>query len=50
MTPAERERMLMLCEQIAKEHDHEKFLKLVQELNELLDGQPERLGLSRKFN
>jgi len=37
MTPAERERMQILSEQIAKEHDHEKFLKLVQELNELLD-------------
>jgi hypothetical protein len=37
MTPDERERMAILCERIATEKDHEKFLRLVQELNDLLD-------------
>jgi hypothetical protein len=43
MTPDERERMNRLCEQIAVERDHEKFVKLVQELNELLDHKEQRL-------
>ena len=37
MTPDERERMAILCEQIAKEQDHEKFTALVQELSNLLE-------------
>jgi len=43
MNPDERERMHILCEQIAKEVDHTKFAKLVQELNDLLDNQEQRL-------
>jgi len=43
MTPDERERMHILCEHIAKEQDHTKFAKLVQELNDLLDNQEQRL-------
>jgi hypothetical protein len=43
MTPEERERMHSLCERIAKEHDHDKFVKLVQELNDLLDHKEQRL-------
>ena len=43
MTPDERDRMNVLCEQIAKEQDHEKFAKLVQELNDLLDQKEQRL-------
>lgn len=43
MTPDERERMHSLCEQIAKEQDHEKFTKLVQELNDLLDHKEKQL-------
>ncbi|HEY4764554.1 MAG TPA: hypothetical protein VIH75_12825 [Candidatus Sulfotelmatobacter sp.] len=35
--------MQVLCEQIAKEQDHEKFVKLVQELNDLLDHKQQRL-------
>jgi len=37
MTPDERERMQSLCEQIAKEENGKKFMKLVVELNDLLD-------------
>jgi hypothetical protein len=48
MTPDERERMHILCERIAKEQDHEKFVKLVQELNDLLDHKGERLEDSSK--
>jgi hypothetical protein len=43
MTPDERERMNILCERIAKEQDHTKFVKLVQELNDLLDHKEQRL-------
>ena len=43
MTPDERARMNVLCELIAKEQDHEKFVKLIQELNELLDRKETRL-------
>lgn len=43
MTPDERERMQLLCEQIAKEEDPEKFTKLVQELNDLLEHKVQRL-------
>jgi hypothetical protein len=43
MTPDERERMHILCEQIAKEIDHAKFVKLVQALNDLLDNKEQRL-------
>lgn len=43
MTPEERERMNFLCGQIAKEQDHAKFAKLVQELNNLLEQKDQRL-------
>jgi len=43
MTPDERERMNDLCEHIAKEQDHDRFVKLVQELNDLLDHKEQRL-------
>lgn len=43
MTPEERERMHLLCERIAKEQDHEKFVKLVQDLNDLLENKERRL-------
>lgn len=43
MTPEEREHMRVLCERIAKEQDHDKFVKLVQELNDLLDHKEQRL-------
>ena len=38
MTPDERERLKMLCERIAEEQHQNAFMKLVQQLNELLDG------------
>ena len=50
MIPDERERMSRLCEQIAKEQDHDKFVKLVQELNDLLDHKEQRLGDDSKKN
>jgi len=34
MTPDERERMTVLCNQIAVEQNHQKFMQLVQELND----------------
>ena len=43
MTPDERDRMFALCEQIAREKDHGKFLRLVEQLNNLLENQECRL-------
>jgi hypothetical protein len=43
MTADERECMQVLCEQIAKEEDPEKFMNLVQELNDLLEHKVKRL-------
>jgi hypothetical protein len=43
MTPEERARMQFLCDQIAKEKDHNEFSKLVQELNDLLERKEHRL-------
>ena len=48
MTPDERERMHILCERIAKEENHGKFVSLVQELNDLLDYKGQRLADSSK--
>jgi hypothetical protein len=39
MTIDERERMQILCEQLAEERNNDTFTKLIQEHNELLDGQ-----------
>ena len=36
MTPDERERMNELVAQIQQEKDHEKFIQLVEELNNLI--------------
>jgi hypothetical protein len=38
-----KERWKALCEQIAVEQDHEKFLALIQELNEVLEEKELRL-------
>jgi hypothetical protein len=43
MTAEERERMYALCAQIEKERDHGRFLRLVQELNNLLERKEHRL-------
>lgn len=43
MTPEEQDRMQVLCERITKEQDQEKFVKLIQELNDLLDRKTQRL-------
>jgi hypothetical protein len=48
MTPDERERMHFLCERIAKEQNHDQFLRLVQELNDLLERKEHRLEDSAK--
>jgi len=37
MSPEEREQMSELCARIEKEHNNEEFIKLVQELNALLE-------------
>ena len=43
MTPEEREHMNTLGERIATEQNHDKFVKLVQELNDLLEHKEQRL-------
>lgn len=50
MTPEERERMNALCNQIATEKDHDKFMKLVLELNDLLDRKERRLEDTQRPN
>ena len=42
MKPDDRERMYQLCAQIEKENDHHRFLKLIEELNDLLERQEQR--------
>jgi len=44
MRPDDRERMYQLCALIEQEKDHHRFLKLIEELNELLDRQERRWG------
>lgn len=48
MTPDEQARMKLLCERIAKEQDQKQFVKLVQELNDLLDRKTQRLDIPPK--
>jgi hypothetical protein len=43
-----RERWLEICEQVIAEQDPDKFLKLITELNDLLDEKEERLLAQRK--
>lgn len=43
MKPDERERMYQLCALIETEKDHHRFLKLIEELNELLGRKEQRL-------
>jgi hypothetical protein len=43
MTPDERERMMALCNQIAAEKSHQKFMERVQELNDLLARKEHRM-------
>ena len=43
MRSEERERMYQLCALIEKEQDHHRFLRLIEELNELLERQERRL-------
>jgi hypothetical protein len=43
MKAEERERMYQLCALIEKEKDHQRFIELIQELNELLERKQDRL-------
>lgn len=43
MTTDERERMTALCERIATEQDQQKFIELINALNDLLDEKDQRL-------
>lgn len=43
MSPDERERLMMLCDKIAKETDHKKFAELTLELSYLLERNGEAL-------
>jgi hypothetical protein len=45
LSPDERELMLTLCQQITAEHDAEKFLRLVTQLNNLLERTQTRLAI-----
>jgi hypothetical protein len=44
MKPDERERMYQLCAMIEKEQNRDRFLELIQELNQLLEKKEQRLG------
>ncbi len=44
MTPDEKERMITLCKRIEKEKHPQKFIELVTQLNNLLDGKSQRLN------
>lgn len=48
MTPDERESTAILCERIATEQDPEKFDKLVEELNDLLELKHKRIHPEHK--
>lgn len=50
MTPAERERMAILCERIATEQDPKTFDKLVQDLNDLLELKHEQIHPEHSTN
>lgn len=43
MTGEERERLLLLCEQAAKEQDSHNLLVLVRQINDLLEAKKARL-------
>lgn len=43
MNQADSDRIRELCSLIAVEQDREKFLKLIEELNRILDAKDERL-------
>jgi hypothetical protein len=43
MNMEERDRMITLCAQLAKEQDHDKFTKLVEELDKHLGGHKQEL-------
>jgi hypothetical protein len=43
MTPEEGEQMERLCKQINNEKDHDRFMQLVTELNDLLESKAKRL-------
>lgn len=43
VTNEERERLLQLCEEAAKEQDAERLLAMIQEINELLETKKDRL-------
>ena len=44
----DRERMYQLCAQIEQEKDHHRFLQLIEQLNELLERQEQRLESTPK--
>lgn len=44
MTPEERQRMYQLCAMIETEKDRNRFLQLIEELNQLLEREEHRLG------
>ena len=48
MTPEEREEMDQLCRQIKDEKDHDKFIRLVTQLNDLLERKESRLEHAQK--
>jgi hypothetical protein len=45
MQGANKERWMELCEQAAVEQDGEKLLKLVEQINDILEAKERRLGV-----
>jgi hypothetical protein len=48
MPPDQQEQINILCARIATEQDQDKFVRLVQELNDLLDRKNDRKSLDCK--
>jgi hypothetical protein len=47
MNAEKRKRMYQLCALIEEEKDHQRFIELIQELNELLERKQDRLEENR---
>jgi len=45
-----KERWKELCERAAVEQDHDKFLAIIQELNEVLEAKEHRLKVAEKHS
>ena len=48
MTPEEREKMNELCKSIQQEQDPDKFSRLIEQLNALVESKEDRLRAKRR--